>query len=81
MRSGSAASLAIAHTRLADGNRTDAGHNLALWQMAVADDALMAVRGLQIGMLADKVRDLGLNGLGQQDTRRSGWPKPRPPPS
>ena len=61
--------LAIAHARLVDGHRTDAGHHLALWQVAMADDSPMAVRGLQIGMLANKVRDLGLNGLGQQDTR------------
>jgi hypothetical protein len=37
--------------------------------VAVANHALVPVRGLQIGMLADKVRYLGLNGLGQQDTR------------
>jgi hypothetical protein len=61
--------LAIAHTRLADGDRTDTGHHLALRQVTVADDALMAVRGLQIGMLAEKVRNLGLDRLGQQGTR------------
>ena len=33
------------------------------------DDALVAVRGLQVGMLAEKVRDLGLDRLGQQGTR------------
>jgi hypothetical protein len=60
--------LAIAHTRLADGDRADTGHHLALGQLTVADNALMAIRGLQIGMLAEKVRDLGFNGLGQQDT-------------
>ena len=70
MRSGSAACrLAIAHARLADGDRTDAGHHLALRQMAVADDALVAVLGLQIGMLAEKVRDLGLDRLGEQGAR------------
>ena len=37
--------------------------------MTVADDALVALRGLQIGMLAEKVRDLGLDCLGQQGTR------------
>src|SRR5436309_11666001 len=45
--------LAIAYTRLADGDRTDTGHHLALRQVAVADDALVAVLGLQIGMLAE----------------------------
>ena len=37
--------------------------------MTVADDALVAVLGLQIGMLAEKVRDLGLDRLAQQSTR------------
>ena len=36
--------------------------------MTVADDALVAVRGLQIGMLVEKVRDLGLDGPGEQGT-------------
>src|SRR6185436_15499764 len=35
----------------------------------VAHDALVAVRSLQIAMLAEKVRDLGLDRLGQQSTR------------
>src|SRR5256886_8120363 len=60
--------LAIAYTRLADGDRTDAGHYLALRQVTVADDALLAVLGLQIGMLAEKVRDLGLDRLGEKGT-------------
>src|SRR5712675_211642 len=60
--------LTIAYTRLADGDRTDAGHHLALRQVTVADDALVAVPGLQIGMLAEKVRDLGLDRLGQKGT-------------
>jgi hypothetical protein len=61
--------LAISHTRLADGDRTDTGHHLALRQVTVADDALVAVRGLQIGMLAEKVCDLGLDRVGQQRPR------------
>src|SRR5262249_5968620 len=61
--------LAIAYTRLAHGDRTDTGHHLAFRQVTVAHDALVAVRSLQIGMLADKVRDLGLDRLGQQSTR------------
>ncbi|MGY4501648.1 hypothetical protein ACVWYH_005579 [Bradyrhizobium sp. GM24.11] len=32
----------------------------------MADDALVTVRGLQIGMLAKKVRDLGLDRLGEK---------------
>ncbi|WGR93441.1 hypothetical protein MTX26_27225 [Bradyrhizobium sp. ISRA443] len=35
----------------------------------MADDALVAVRSLQIGMLAEKVGDLGLDRLRQQSTR------------
>ncbi|GLR87747.1 hypothetical protein GCM10007857_44580 [Bradyrhizobium iriomotense] len=61
--------LAIAYTRLADGDRTDTSHHLAFRQVTVAHDALVAVRGLQIGMLAEKVRNLGLDRLGQQSTR------------
>src|SRR4030088_3703156 len=61
--------VAIADTRLADGDRTDTGHHLALRQVTGGDDALVAVRGLQIGMLAEKVRDLGLDRLGQQRPR------------
>ena len=34
--------------------------------MAVADDALVSVVGLEIGMLAKKIRDLRLDGLGEQ---------------
>jgi hypothetical protein len=58
--------LAIAHTRLADGDWTDSGHHLALRQVTMANHALVAVLGLQIGMLAEKVRDLGLDRLRQQ---------------
>src|SRR6202030_1533284 len=61
--------LAIAYTRLADGDWTDTGHHLAFRQVTVAHDALVAVRSLQIAMLAEKVRDLGLDRLGQQSTR------------
>jgi hypothetical protein len=39
--------------------------------VTVADDAPVTVRGLQIGMLAEKVRDLGLDRMGQQGTRPS----------
>jgi hypothetical protein len=40
---------------------TGGGHHLALRQVTVADHALMAVLGFQIGMLTEKVRDLGLD--------------------
>jgi hypothetical protein len=36
--------------------------------VTVADDALVAVPGLQIGMLVEKVRDLGLDRPGEQGT-------------
>jgi hypothetical protein len=48
--------------------RTDTGPHLALRQVTVADDALVAVRGFQIGMLVEKVRDLGLDRPGEQGT-------------
>ena len=68
MRSGSAASASRSRTC---GGRTTTGpiHILTLRQVTVADEALVAVRGLQIGMLAEKVHDLGLDCLGQQGTR------------
>ena len=37
--------------------------------MTVSHDPLVAVCGLQIGMLAEKVCDLGLYRLGEQGTR------------
>src|SRR5712672_1680810 len=60
--------LAITHTRLVNGDRTDTGHHLAFRQVTVADHALVAVLGLQIGMLVEKVRDLNLDRLGKQGT-------------
>src|SRR5205085_9338257 len=47
-------SFTVAHTRLANGDRPDAGHDLALRKMAVADDPLLARLGLQIGMPCGK---------------------------
>src|SRR4051794_2765886 len=38
------------------------------FEVTVADDALVAVMGLQIGMLAEKVCDLGLDRLGEKGT-------------
>ena len=60
--------LAVAYTRLADGDRPDTGHR----PRRAGDRGgrpLVAVPGLQMGMLVDKVRDLGLDRLGQQSTR------------
>src|SRR5258707_9918674 len=60
--------LTIAYTRLADGDRTDAGHHLPLRQVAVTDDALVAVPGVQIGMLAKEVSARGLAPLVERGT-------------
>jgi hypothetical protein len=62
-------SLAVAHTRLANGDWPDAGHDLTLREMAVAHDALLARPGFQIGMLGEKLGNLGFDRLGQQRTR------------
>jgi hypothetical protein len=60
---------AIARAAVRSGPSGAARHVcLAFRQVTVAHDALVAVRGLQIGMLAEKVRDLGLDRLGQQST-------------
>src|SRR5499427_7255073 len=59
----------VAHPRLANGDRADAGHDLALWKMAMADHALMALLGLEIRMLCEKLSNLRLDRLGQQRTR------------
>ena len=37
--------------------------------MAVAHKALAALRGFEIGMLSEKIRDLGLYGLSKQRAR------------
>src|SRR3984893_4672390 len=62
-------SFAVAHTRLANRDRADAGHDLAFRKMAVAHDALLARLGLEIGMLCEKLSNLRFDGLGQQRTR------------
>jgi hypothetical protein len=61
--------LPVAHARLAHANRPNAGHHLALGQVAVAHDATATVAGLEIGVLAKELGDLGLHGLGQQGAR------------
>src|SRR5216684_4320936 len=62
-------SFAVAHTRLANRDQPDAGHDLALRKMAVAHDALPARLGLEIAMLCEKLSNLRFDGLGQQRTR------------
>src|SRR5246127_4059303 len=59
----------VAHPRLANGDRADAGHDLAFRKMAMAYHALMARLGLEIRMLCEKLCNLRLNRLGQQRTR------------
>ena len=58
--------LTVAHAWLANGDRPDAGHDLALGQMAMPHDAPVAVLGLEVGMRAEKIGDLGLNCLSEQ---------------
>ena len=60
--------LAIAHARLAHGDRADAGHHLALRQVTVADNTLVPVPGLEIGMLVEKASNLGFDRLREQGT-------------
>src|SRR5438132_659240 len=67
MRSPSVASRS--HTRLANSDWPDAGHDLALRKMAMAHHALVARLGLEIGMLSEKLGNLRLDRLGQQRTR------------
>src|SRR6202030_1902393 len=62
-------SFAVAHPRLANADRADPGHDLTLREMAVAHNALLAGRGLQIGVLCEKLGNLRFDGLAQQRTR------------
>ena len=73
-------SFAVAHPRLANGDRANAGHDLAFRKMAVAHDALMARLGLvtfagQVGLDRDnrKVTFLEqlIKALGRGDDQRS----------
>src|SRR5215467_12909810 len=59
----------VAHPRLANGDKADTGHDLALWKMAMAYHPLMARLGLEIRMLFEKLSNLRLDRLGQQRTR------------
>ncbi len=60
---------AVAHARTAHRDRTDAGHDLALGQMPVADQPLAAIIGQLVGMAAEQGRNLRLDGLRQQRSR------------
>ena len=46
-------------------DRTDAGHDLALWQMAVAHQPLAAIIGRLVGVPTEQGRDLSLDSLRQ----------------
>ena len=54
---------------LAHSDRTDAGHHLALGQMAVPDDTLVAIGFFEFCVLAEEIHNLGLDGLGKKGTR------------
>src|SRR3984893_17925097 len=56
----------IAHARAAPRDRTDAGHDLALWQMSEAHQPLAAVVGELVGMATEHSGNLSLNRLRQQ---------------
>jgi hypothetical protein len=60
---------AITHARTAHGDRTDAGHDLALGQMPVAHQPLATVIGQLVGMAAEQGRDFRLDSLRQQHSR------------
>ena len=62
-------STTVAHARLAHADRADAGHDLAFRQVPVANHALAASSGLEIDMLGEEFRHLGLDRLGQQGAR------------
>jgi hypothetical protein len=54
---------------LADRDRADTCHDIALWQMAMADNPLAPIRCLQLCMLGEKICDLGLDSLSQHRLR------------
>src|SRR5262245_16754698 len=63
------AGLPVAHARLAHRYRSDAGHDLALGQMPVTHDTLVARRGLEIGIAPQEVSDFRLDRVREQGTR------------
>src|SRR5262245_34870573 len=62
-------SFAIAHTGLAYGNRSYACHHLALGQMAVTDNAAVALASLQISISVEEIHNLGLDRMRKQRMR------------
>src|SRR5207245_4787919 len=56
----------IAQPGAANGDRTDACHDLALGQMPMAHQPLAAISGELVGVAAEQGRDFGFNGLRQQ---------------
>jgi hypothetical protein len=58
-------STTVAHARLAHADRADAGHHLACRQVPVTNHAAQTSSGLQINMLGEKFRHLGLDRLSQ----------------
>jgi hypothetical protein len=62
-------SLPVAQAWLAHGHRSDAGHDLALGQMPVTHDALVARPGIEIRISPQEVSDLRLDRLREQGTR------------
>jgi hypothetical protein len=85
MRSGSAASASLSphtrllspHTRLADGDRTDTGHHLALWQVTVPDDAPVTARSSNRHACRE-VSDLGLDRMSAVKVDRDAAADPLP---
>src|SRR5207302_1752456 len=61
--------LPVAHARLAHRHRSDAGHDLALGQMTVTHDALVARLSLEIGISSEEVSDFRLHSLREKGTR------------
>src|SRR6516225_1870663 len=59
----------VTYTRAAHGDRTDAGHDLALGQMPVAHQPLATVIGQLVGMAGEQDCDFGLHRLRQQRSR------------
>jgi hypothetical protein len=62
-------SAARSRTRGQHGNRTDAGHDLALGQMPMAHQPRPAISSQLVGVVAEKACNLGLHSLRQQRSR------------
>ena len=59
----------VAHARAANGDRADAGHDLALGQMPVAHQPLPPIIGQIVGMAVEQGCNLGLDRLRKQRSR------------